>query len=251
MILMNKKPLVLTINNKKVIIYQRKDMFCGSLDAILLANFVKLGKSMHKVIDFGTNNGIIAILLALKNETIKVLGIEIQQEAIILASENIISNNLQAKVTVIHDDIKKYAANYQNDKSKKVDAIVCNPPFFPLEASTKVKKAQLKVAASHEIYIDLETIISSAAKLLQVKGKLFMIYNVTRLDELCWLLKKYDFRIKKLQIVYPKITKNAHVFLLEASYNPNSGLIMMPPLICHHENVTYDEMIAKWYNNGD
>lgn len=242
------KLLKLKVEQQDVAILQRKDMFSVSLDTILLINFIKIKNQDKILIDFGTNNGAIAVLLA-KKYPVNIIGIEIQKEAVDLAKHNVKLNNLANRVTIIHDDIKNYSEN--NAKGKKVDMIVCNPPFFPLSTNTNLKQEPLKRAARHEIYINLANIISSAANLLKVRGKLFIIYNIERLDELIICLKQYQFSIKRMQIVYPKIDKNANVVLLEAVFKTNAGMIMEAPLICHNQDNSYNSEIAKWYNKNN
>lgn len=243
----NYKTLKLKVANENITILQRKDMFCVSLDTVLLVDFIKIKNQTKTLIDFGTNNGAIAILLA-KKYPIKIIGIEVQKEAVVLALENIVQNNLQQQVTIVHQDIKFYAAENFN---QKVDIIVCNPPFFPLLTKTSLKLEPLKIAARHELYIDLTTIIASAAKLLKVKGKFFIIYPATRLDQLLITLQEHNFSVKRMQMVYPKIDKNANSVLIEAVFKTNSGLIVEAPLICHHQDNSYDSEIAKWYNKNN
>ncbi|WP_458258402.1 methyltransferase [Spiroplasma endosymbiont of Dactylopius coccus] len=95
------------------------------MDTILLSNFIKIKPSTKTIIDFGTNNAVIPIILAAKFQG-KVIGIEIQEPAVELALENIKLNNLEKRIVIVHEDIKIYA---QREK-EKVDLIVCNPPFF-------------------------------------------------------------------------------------------------------------------------
>lgn len=233
-----KKILILNQNNKKIKLIQRKDMFCVSLDTILLSNFIKIKPSTKIIIDFGTNNAAIPIILATKFQG-KIIGIEIQKAAVDIALENVKLNDLENKITVIHEDIKIYA------QKEKVDLIVCNPPFFPLSDKSKVKTQPLKIPARHEVYINLEEIIASASRLLRNKGQLAIINSVERMNETLLLLKKYQITPKKLQIVYPKINHAANVFLIEAGFLAKEGMIVLPPLICHNKDNTYVDEIAK------
>lgn len=235
-----KKILILNQNDKKIKLIQRKDMFCVSLDTILLSNFIKIKPSTKVIIDFGTNNAAIPIILATKFQG-KIIGIEIQKVAVDIALENVKLNDLENRITVIHEDIKVYA------QKEKVDLIVCNPPFFPLLDKSKVKTQPLKIPARHEVYINLEEIIASASRLLKDKGRLVIINSVERMNETLLLLKKYQITPKKLQIVYPKINHAANVFLIEAGFLAKEGMIVLPPLICHNKDNTYVDEIAKWY----
>lgn len=242
------KILKLKVAENEVSIIQRKDMFTVSLDTILLVNFFKIKNQTKTLIDFGTNNAAIPILLA-KKYPIKIIGVEIQKEAVDLAIQNVLLNDLSDQIVIFHDDIKTYAEN--NRRKQKVDMIVCNPPFFPIQQKTNFKLEPLKIPARREVYINLETIISSAVKLLKDKGKFFMIYNIERFDELLLFLKKYQFSIKRIQIVYPKINKNANLVLIEAVFKANSSMIVEPPLICHEQDNSYNSEIAKWYNKNN
>lgn len=230
--------MILNQNDKKIKLIQRKDMFCVSLDTILLSNFIKIKPSTKIIIDFGTNNAAIPIILATKFQG-KIIGIEIQKAAVDIALENVKLNDLENKITVIHEDIKIYA------QKEKVDLIVCNPPFFPLSDKSKVKTQPLKIPARHEVYINLEEIIASASRLLRNKGQLAIINSVERMNETLLLLKKYQITPKKLQIVYPKINHAANVFLIEAGFLAKEGMIVLPPLICHNKDNTYVDEIAK------
>lgn len=237
-----RKILILNQENKKIKIMQRKDMFCISLDTILLINFIKIRPRTKKIIDFGTNNGVLPILLANKFLG-EIIGIEIQEPAVELAIENVKLNNLSNRIRIVHDDIKIYC----NNNCEKVDLIICNPPFFPLFKKSKTKLEPLKVAARHEVHINLEQIVASAAKILKHKGKLVMVLAVERINELLLLLQKYQITPKILQIVYPKVNQAANVFLIEAGFQADPGMIVFPPLICHNNDNTYVDEIAKWY----
>lgn len=239
-----KKLLILNQENKQIKIMQRKDMFCISLDTILLINFIKISPSTKKIIDFGTNNAVLPILLTNMFNG-EIIGIEIQKQAVDLAIENVELNNLKNRITIVHDDIKLYG-----DKNpEKVDIIICNPPFFPLWEKSKTKLQPLKVTARHEVHINLEQIVASVANLLKNKGKLVMVHVTERLNELLLLLQKYQITPKKLQIVYPKVKQAANVFLIEAGFLANPGMIVLPPLICHNDDNTYIDEIAKWYKS--
>lgn len=60
---------LLAYNNLQII--QRKDMFNFSLDTVLLANFCTITKDVKKIVDFGTNNAAIPLLLS--NRTSRIL----------------------------------------------------------------------------------------------------------------------------------------------------------------------------------
>ena len=77
---------LLAHNDLKII--QRKDMFNFSLDTVLLSQFCTINKDVKNIVDFGTNNAAIPLLLS-KRTLKKIIGIEIQAAAEIIPSKSI------------------------------------------------------------------------------------------------------------------------------------------------------------------
>ena len=111
---------LLAHNDLKII--QRKDMFNFSLDTVLLSQFCTINKDVRNIVDFGTNNAAIPLLLS-KRTPKKITGIEIQEEAVELAKRNIQMNDLEEQIEIIHGDIKevvnKAIANSERRASRK------------------------------------------------------------------------------------------------------------------------------------
>ena len=64
---------------KNLYIYQDKSMFLFSLDSILLPNFITLPRKTKKILDIGTGNAPIPLILSTKVDC-PILGVEIQKE---------------------------------------------------------------------------------------------------------------------------------------------------------------------------
>ena len=95
---------LLAHNDLKII--QRKDMFNFSLDTVLLSQFCTINKDVKNIVDFGTNNAAIPLFLS-KRTLKKIIGIEIQEEAVELARRNVQMNDLDDQIEIIHGDIKE------------------------------------------------------------------------------------------------------------------------------------------------
>ena len=61
-------------------IYQNTDMFQFSLDSVMLANFVTINKKINNILDIGTGNAVIPIILSKKTNA-KITGVEIQKQS--------------------------------------------------------------------------------------------------------------------------------------------------------------------------
>lgn len=228
------------LNHTNLKIIQRKDMFNFSLDTVLLSNFCTINKDTKLIIDYGTNNAAIPLLLSTRCNS-SIIGVEIQEEAIVLANKNIDINNLQGQIEIIHGDIKEF--KYE----KKANLIVCNPPFFKVDENSNFNESELLIAARHEIKVTLDDIIFQASKQLENKGRLAIVHRPDRLIDIIDSMKKYDIEPKRLRLVYPKSNKKSHTILIEGIFKGKSGLVIEPPLYAHNEDGSYsDEVIAMF-----
>lgn len=231
---------LLAYNNMKII--QRRDMFNFSLDTVLLANFCTITKDVKEIIDFGTNNAAIPLLLSRRTDK-HITGVEIQEEAVVLANKNIALNNLEDQIAIVNDDINDYVKTVE----KKVGLVVCNPPFFKVDEDSNLNENEYLTIARHEIKIDLEGIIKSAAKILDNKGKFAMVHRPDRMIEILNIMQKYDIEPKRIRFVYPKMNRDSHVLLVEGMYKGKKGLKIEPPLYAHNDDGSYSNEVRKMF----
>lgn len=230
---------LLAYNDLKII--QRKDMFNFSLDTVLLANFCTITKDVKKIVDFGTNNAAIPLILSRRTNK-PIIGVEIQKEAVELAKKNITLNNLDDQIEIVHSDIKEFV----ND-SIKVGLVICNPPFFKVDEDSNLNDNEFLTIARHEIKINLEEIIKSAAKILDNRGKFAMVHRPQRMIEILNLMQKYDIEPKRIKFVYPKYNKESHILLVEGIYKGKKGLKIEPPLYAHNDDGSYSDEVKKMF----
>ncbi|WP_332692438.1 peptide chain release factor N(5)-glutamine methyltransferase [Halalkalibacter lacteus] len=83
-------------------------------------------KEKIKLVDVGTGSGAISITLALEDETLDVLAVDISAEALDVAKRN--AKELEAQVTFKHGDLLTPLL----EESVQVEAVVSNPPYIPL-----------------------------------------------------------------------------------------------------------------------
>lgn len=242
---MNKEVVNYLLAYKNMKIIQRKDMFNFSLDTVLLANFCTINKDVDKIIDFGTNNAAIPLLLSRRTDK-KIVGIEIQGEAVEIAKKNVDINCLNDQINIVYDDIKNYVKN--NDKVKLV---VCNPPFFKIGERSHINDNEYLQIARHEIKINLEEIIQSAAMILDNKGRFAMVHRPDRMIEIINCMQKYDIEPKRIRFVYPKCNKESHIFLIEGMYKGNSGIKIETPLYAHEEDGSYSKEVRLMFGENE
>lgn len=227
----------------KLKIYQDTDMFNFSLDSVLLPNFVTIRKNCKSILDVGTGNAVIPIILSTKTAA-HIDGVELQEEVYQLGIKSIIHNHLESQITLFNEDIKQYQKHIESDS---YDVITCNPPFFKVHSLSKMNESPYKVLARHEITLNLDDIFSVSRKLLKNNGVIAIVHRPERILEILESMRKYNIEPKRIQFVYPKVSENSNIVLIEGRKNGKPGLKILPPLYTHNQNGEYTEQIQKYF----
>lgn len=224
-------------------IFQDTEKFKFSIDSILLANFVTLNKSITKILDIGTGNAPIPLMLT-KRTSVKIDGAEIQKESFNLGEESVKYNNLDNQIKLIYGDIKEL---YKEMENNSYDTIVSNPPYF--KSNTKVPVNEGKRLARNEQTLSIKDIFIIAKKLLKDGGNIAIVIDTERLVEVIGLMKENSIEPKRIQFVYPKNTKNSKIMLIEGTKNGNPGIKVLNPIYIQDEENNYTEYIENLLNN--
>lgn len=213
-------------------IYQDQDFFCFSLDSVILANLAKVNLRTRRILDLGSGNGIIPLILSLRTSAF-IEGVEIQKDLVSLARESIQYNNLDSQIKIYHQDMRELQSAF--DLYDTYDLIVSNPPYFKEnERSTKNKDIH-KVIARHEVSITLDEIVDIASRLLKEGGTFSMIHRVDRFMEILFLLKQYKLEPKYVRFVYDNINIKPNMVYIEAIKGGKSNLIVDKPFILYYD----------------
>lgn len=241
---LNENERIDDLEYKNLKIVQDKDGFCFGIDSVLLSDFAKEIRSKSIVLDLGTGNGVLGILLCGKTNLSKIYGVEIQEDIATIAQKSINLNKLNNRFEIINDNIKNLNSYFKNDS---IDAIISNPPYKKDNSGLK-NESQKKLIARHEITANLEDFISVSSKLLKSNGSLYMVHRPERLADLFYLLKKYKLEPKKLRFVQSFTNSKPKFFLIKATKNANSFLNVEQPLIIYNSDGNYTDEILKIYN---
>ncbi len=232
----------LQINNLKLI--QDKNLFCFGTDAVLLANFAepKVGAA---VLDIGTGNCIIPILMTAKTYAASYTALEIQEESYKLAVKNIELNKLESIIKPVHGDVNDTTLF----KAGSFDYITCNPPYKPAGHGLKNPTSPLAVAR-HEITLTLDGLCARSSSLLKSKGKLAMVHKPERLAEIIYTMKKYKIEPKRLCNVHSRVGEPPCLVLIEGAKDGGVGLVHTTPIYIYDENGNYTAHINELYSKS-
>lgn len=231
--------------NGKIGIIQSPDYFTLSVDAILLASYIKLPKNNNfKYLDFCSGNGVIPLLLSQRTQA-PLKGIEIQEPLVSMAQRSAQWNDIEQQVSFVHGDIN----DLKHTQEDLYDIISCNPPYFLVEDSGTTHKLTSHALARHELTLSMDQWISKASQIMRQKGKLFIVHRPNRLDDLIELLLKYKFSVNRLKFIQSKAGLDANGVLIEAIYRGGRhGVKVEPSIVVHKDEGGYTDEMMKLYN---
>lgn len=221
-------------------IYQNKNGYRFSVDALLLYSFVDL-KHVKKIADLGAGSGIVGILLAKKYQKAKVKLIELQESLASLAEKNIALNNLGQKISLINCNIKDIPSGIASLKADSFDLVVSNPPFRRQKTGL-ISPTDEKAIARHEIKLDINDIIKASFYLLKDKGRVCLIYHPSRIVELIDKLRAKNLEPKRIRFVYSNPESEAKMMLIEAVKNRRPGIKIERPFFIYSKSADANSM---------
>ena len=179
---------------------QNPEGFCFGVDAVFLSDFAKV-RAGETALDLGTGNGIIPVLLSAKTEGKKFTGLEIQADTAEMARRSVAWNGLEDRVEIVTGDIREASQIF---KPVFFDVITTNPPYMPAEHGIR-NADSARAAARHEVLCTLDDILRESMRLLQDKGRFYMIHRPFRLTEI--LIKMNHYKIEQIDppiIIYDR-----------------------------------------------
>ncbi len=205
-------------------VYQPKTGYRYNEDSFSLLNFVKNIKKDAKVIDLGAGCGILSLVIAKKFPSVKITAVEIQESLFQILNKNVMENNLSHQITPIHSDWQLLDKGYNNT----FDVVITNPPFRET-ASGRISPDGIKSSARHETKGQLESLISTAKKLLKNDGIFYAVFLTERLADMLCLLRQKNIEPKELLPIYPDKKTPSKVFLVKAIKSSGKSIKLLPP----------------------
>ena len=207
----------------------------------MLANFATIRLRDKNILDLGTGNGVIPLILSLRTNK-HIDGVEIQEYLADMAKKSVELNKLTNQINIYNVDMKNFVTS---DTIENYDLIVCNPPYFKINEKNFLNLSIHKQIARHELEITLSDIFCISKKLLTNNGNLVVVHRTTRLLEIFDLYRKNGIEPKRVQFVYEKANKESTLVLVEGQKGGKPGLKIEKPFILYNEDGT----ITSEYDN--
>lgn len=193
-------------------------------DALLLSNFVKrkldtcrkedTGKNSGILLEIGSGQGTISLLLSEVKTIEKIYAVEIQESIFKHLNENIKINQLEDKIMGVNEDIKDIKGEY--------GYIVSNPPYRKANSGKLPESASERIS-KYEVTLTLEELFMQIRRLLKNYGEFFVIVPDERLNDSFSYIYKNNMNILELEVnKYRK--RNLVIIHGKKGGNQNSGI---------------------------
>ncbi len=220
-----------TFYHGRILVCQKKQGYRFSVDAPLLADFIQT-KNTDRCLEIGTGCGIISLLLSIK-PFLHITALEIQESLVDLARRNVLINNLENKICVVHADFLDFRPRH------KFDVVFSNPPYIKAQAG-RLSATREKSIAKHEVKCDILGVMQKTATLLKKRGRAYFIFTAKRITEFIRAVEKAGLVVRSKRLVYPRVESQPNFMLSCCVFRPYDKQIrIFPPLVLFDESGEY------------
>ena len=211
-------------------------------DAIVLADFCA-PRHKDKCCDLGTGNGIIHLLWLRDYKPAEIVGVELSEGAVNLFKKTLTENNIEDKVSIIHNDLRKLKGVLPNEY---FDIVSINPPYKKLGTGI-VNDGEDYKNARHKFTCTLEDAAKAAATLLKFGGRFCICQRPERLPDIFAAMRKYKIEPKSMREVIQRIGKEPNLVMVEGKKGSAPGFRIREPLIIENESGKYSNEAEKLF----
>lgn len=140
----------------------------------------------RRILDIGTGTGLIALMAAQRNPEANVLGIDIDEEAVFQARENIAESPFRSRIECVLQDVLTF------ESEELFDAILCNPPFFTEDTLPDDKSRAL---ARNNKNLPFPLLIKKVSELLAENGVFSLVVPSGLVREIVGLCLENDLHL--------------------------------------------------------
>lgn len=190
---LNENEHLTSLDKYNLWLIQRSDWFSLGEDSVALSEFVQI-KPGEKVLEAGTGNGGLLLMLYGKEPKASYTAIEVMKNNVDLAKRNLEINGITENTYIVHGDYRKFSVETYGN----FDKIICNPPYEKL-GEGRISPIPEVAAAKFELNGTLTDFFAKTKELLSIKGSFYLVLPLKRAEEVYTLAENFGFLIAESQ----------------------------------------------------
>jgi len=212
-----------------------------SLDPFLLADSVTAVRA-RRVIDLGTGNGILPLLIGKKfPDATTLLGIDIRREPLLYAVEN--CARIENRPCFIQSDIRRTA---ELIKAGSFDLAISNPPYRKA-GSGKINSSSDRAVARHEIALTFRELARAACHVLSDGGAFCLVHLAERSAEVIKTLQDNRLSPADIRFVHSKPNSDAFLIIVNSIKNGKNAVKIKPPITVYSRSGEFSAEMKAVY----
>lgn len=145
-------------------------------DSYAFADVISCVPDPARIIDIGSGTGVLSLMMAQKFPQANITAVEIDAELAGLAAKNFHDSRFHQRLKIIGQDIREISdADNGIFLSKKMDLVICNPPFF---INSEKSSHDQRAKARHGLTLTPEQLAIAAEKLMTNSGTFWIFCAV-------------------------------------------------------------------------
>ncbi len=224
----------------RLVVYQPREGYRFSVEALLLAGFVRL-RGQERVVELGAGCGVIAATLALRYPEIRLWALEIQDVLLEALRLTVLENGFTLRILPLKGDVKAPPL-----KDGSFSVVVANPPFKPASSGRLPPEDSHRLART-ETLATLSDFLRAARRVLKTGGRIFLVHTALRTAEVLSEMRGLGLEPKRLRFVYSYPGDEARFMLVEGVKGAGPEVRVEPPLYLYRERKgPYTEEVASF-----
>ena len=151
---------------RQFVVHQQRCAMKVGTDGTLLGAWAAAPSGQCRILDIGTGTGLIALMMAQRYPEAEVTGIDIDEDAVAQADENVRLSPFSERVRIYRQDIVNFTDIIG------FDAIVSNPPYF---VDSLACPDDQRTIARHAVSLTYEQLIHQVYRLLKDEGRFSVV----------------------------------------------------------------------------
>lgn len=213
------------------------DQYRFGTDGVLLSHFAS-PKKKDIAVDLGTGGGIIPLLWCKGNAPERITGLDIQEDACVMAARSAEISGVSDRLKIICGDMREIKTLFP---AGCASLVTCNPPYRTAGGGI-VNPDSARAIARHELTCGLSDAVSAAAWLLNSGGRFCLCQRPERLCDVMSEMRAARLEPKRLRLVCQRESTEPWLFLIEGKKDAASGMRIMPTLYIEKDGVSSPEM---------
>lgn len=174
-----------------------------------------------RILDIGTGTGLIAIMAAQRTSKAKITAIDIDEDCVLQAQENIAASPWPDRIEVIHSALQEF------DASEKFDVIISNPPYF---IDSQLSPDTARSTARHTTTLPFNELVTGVRRLLADGGHFSLILPPTEMERFRSAARGVMFVVRECH-VWSTPTSGVRRIMAEFQAEPPTELTVVEKIV--------------------